>query len=153
MAKKELGTKRICQECGAKFYDLNKDPAICPKCETPFRPEVVAKTPAKAAQDDKPETVEPDAATADDAPDDDTGVNVDDPEGLDAEEEEAKALSLDNDEPVILDSGDDDEDGEPKVSPSVLPEGFTEEGVEDDTVVVDDSIEAIDIDDDEPPAG
>ena len=34
MAKPELGTKRVCVSCGAKFYDLQKNPAICPKCAT-----------------------------------------------------------------------------------------------------------------------
>ncbi|HUD88301.1 MAG TPA: TIGR02300 family protein [Xanthobacteraceae bacterium] len=32
MAKPELGTKRLCAHCSAKFYDLNKDPIVCPKC-------------------------------------------------------------------------------------------------------------------------
>ncbi len=30
MAKPEWGTKRTCQVCGKKFYDLNKHPIICP---------------------------------------------------------------------------------------------------------------------------
>ena len=34
MAKLELGTKRVCVACGARFYDLMKSPAICPKCGT-----------------------------------------------------------------------------------------------------------------------
>jgi uncharacterized protein (TIGR02300 family) len=34
MAKPELGTKRICVACSAKFYDLCKTPAVCPKCST-----------------------------------------------------------------------------------------------------------------------
>jgi uncharacterized protein (TIGR02300 family) len=34
VAKPELGTKRLCGNCGAKFYDLNKDPIVCPKCAT-----------------------------------------------------------------------------------------------------------------------
>lgn len=37
MAKIELGTKRQCQNCGAKFFDLNKDPIVCPKCGTVFQ--------------------------------------------------------------------------------------------------------------------
>ena len=36
MAKPELGTKRLCGSCGAKFYDLSKDPILCPKCGTAF---------------------------------------------------------------------------------------------------------------------
>jgi uncharacterized protein (TIGR02300 family) len=34
VAKPELGTKRLCGSCGAKFYDLSKDPIVCPKCNT-----------------------------------------------------------------------------------------------------------------------
>jgi len=37
LAKPELGTKRQCQACGAKFFDLNKDPIVCPKCGTVFQ--------------------------------------------------------------------------------------------------------------------
>lgn len=32
MAKPELGTKRICVACAARYYDMTKSPAICPKC-------------------------------------------------------------------------------------------------------------------------
>lgn len=34
MASPELGTKRVCVACGARFYDLNKAPPVCPKCGT-----------------------------------------------------------------------------------------------------------------------
>jgi uncharacterized protein (TIGR02300 family) len=37
VAKPELGSKRQCQNCGAKFFDLNRDPIICPKCGTVFQ--------------------------------------------------------------------------------------------------------------------
>ncbi len=36
VAKPELGTKRLCAHCGARFYDLNHAPATCPKCGTVF---------------------------------------------------------------------------------------------------------------------
>jgi uncharacterized protein (TIGR02300 family) len=42
VAKPELGTKRLCANCGAKFYDLNKDPIHCPKCGAVY--EVVVAT-------------------------------------------------------------------------------------------------------------
>ena len=42
VAKPELGTKRLCASCGAKFYDLNKDPIHCPKCGAVY--EVVVAT-------------------------------------------------------------------------------------------------------------
>jgi len=34
MAKPELGTKRVCVSCSTKFFDLMKQPAVCPKCGT-----------------------------------------------------------------------------------------------------------------------
>ena len=37
VAKTELGAKRQCQNCGAKFFDMNKDPIVCPKCGTIFQ--------------------------------------------------------------------------------------------------------------------
>src|SRR5262249_32729684 len=42
VTKPELGTKRLCASCGAKFYDLNKDPIHCPKCGAVY--EVVVAT-------------------------------------------------------------------------------------------------------------
>lgn len=39
MAKPEWGTKRICPSCGTRYYDLMREPIICPKCSTPFDPE------------------------------------------------------------------------------------------------------------------
>lgn len=32
MGRPELGTKCTCTECQERFYDLNRSPAICPKC-------------------------------------------------------------------------------------------------------------------------
>ena len=32
MVKASWGTKRTCQSCSARFYDLNKSPIKCPKC-------------------------------------------------------------------------------------------------------------------------
>jgi uncharacterized protein (TIGR02300 family) len=36
MTKPELGTKRLCASCGARFYDLLHSPITCPKCGTVF---------------------------------------------------------------------------------------------------------------------
>jgi uncharacterized protein (TIGR02300 family) len=70
VAKPELGTKRLCTNCSAKFYDLNKDPIVCPKCHTVTelatvaarpRPETAAATDAAAAAEEEvvaPETAE-----------------------------------------------------------------------------------------------
>ena len=37
MTKPELGTKRLCSECGARYYDLNTTPITCPKCGARFQ--------------------------------------------------------------------------------------------------------------------
>jgi uncharacterized protein (TIGR02300 family) len=44
VAKPEWGTKRICQSCGAPFYDLRRDPIVCPKCGAVFDPEAILKS-------------------------------------------------------------------------------------------------------------
>ena len=53
MAKPELGTKRLCGSCAAKFYDLGKDPIVCPKCHTVLQLAAVTSRsrpePARAA--------------------------------------------------------------------------------------------------------
>jgi uncharacterized protein (TIGR02300 family) len=35
--KAERGTKRVCQSCGGKFYDLNRDPIVCPLCQSVYQ--------------------------------------------------------------------------------------------------------------------
>jgi uncharacterized protein (TIGR02300 family) len=46
--KLERGTKRTCQnpDCGARFYDLNRDPISCPACNTVY---VIALQPPPQA--------------------------------------------------------------------------------------------------------
>jgi uncharacterized protein (TIGR02300 family) len=44
VAKPEWGTKRICPSCGARYYDLLRDPVVCPKCSTPYDPEAFLKS-------------------------------------------------------------------------------------------------------------
>jgi len=87
--------------CGAKFYDLNRDPAVCPKCGTVFQatalsrvaapvvaraavaaddeteiestgPEMVSLDEVEAGENEKDVPVDDDIDVADDAPDDDT---------------------------------------------------------------------------------
>lgn len=50
MASDERGTKRQCLHCGMKYYDLNRDPILCPGCKEPL--EQPAETaPASSAKD------------------------------------------------------------------------------------------------------
>lgn len=34
--KAERGTKRVCSNCSSKFYDLTRDPIVCPVCQTVY---------------------------------------------------------------------------------------------------------------------
>ena len=38
VAKPEWGSKRVCLNCGARFYDMDRTPIVCPACETVFDP-------------------------------------------------------------------------------------------------------------------
>jgi uncharacterized protein (TIGR02300 family) len=71
VAKPDLGTKRLCGNCAAKFYDLNKDPIVCPKCATVMalaavaaRPRAEPVAPRAAAPPPKEEVVAPETAEA-----------------------------------------------------------------------------------------
>lgn len=44
MAKPEWGTKRICPNCGTRYYDLLSTPPVCPSCNTVFEPEQLLKS-------------------------------------------------------------------------------------------------------------
>ena len=44
MSNPEWGIKRACPSCGIKYYDFNKNPIICPKCEFEFDPDLLLKS-------------------------------------------------------------------------------------------------------------
>ncbi len=48
MTKPELGNKHQCQNCGTKFFDLNKNPAVCPKCGTVFHAAALSRVVQRA---------------------------------------------------------------------------------------------------------
>ena len=95
MAKPEWGTKRFCQACGAKFYDLQHDDAVCPKCSTSVEPAPAAK-PRRAPAEEPAAASEATALTAKLAVE--TG---DDAPAETSDDEALKALGVDDD-----DSGD-----------------------------------------------
>lgn len=61
MAKPELGTKRICVACAARFYDLAKVPPVCPKCHTEQPAEVPRprRTGGNVVEDKRPKKPAP----------------------------------------------------------------------------------------------
>lgn len=118
MAKPELGTKRVCPSCGAKYYDLLRNPITCPNCGTVFEITRERAAPARAAA---PAPVVDEEA--------ETEAVVDrDPELVSLEEVEEDAEpdvgpDVDEDETVIPDSDtiEIEADIEPD-DPAFLPE-------------------------------
>ena len=120
MANPELGTKQICPNCQAKFYDLGKRPAHCPKCAHDFDPDEAVRNRRVRARSIVPE----------------------------AEEAEDQVVEKENDEDVVtpeLDEvvndptlgvvDDDDDAAEPAAVSEDLGEFSDEEEVEDDADV------------------
>ncbi|PLX34803.1 MAG: TIGR02300 family protein [Hyphomicrobiales bacterium] len=102
MARPELGTKHVCPECGKKFYDLNRDPALCPGCG--FVIETENETPDETAfsAGSAPVSKESDSnppESGDDYDDDEAGV-------IDSDTDLAD-LSDDDDVPEVEDDDDD----------------------------------------------
>ena len=107
MAKIEWGIKRICQGCGALFYDLNKDPITCPKCEAIFDPESILKsrrTRVVAPVNNKPDSPEDEEVEASDDVDGDEVVIEEDDESVDVILPDAEVH--DEDSSVVSDSED-----------------------------------------------
>ena len=114
MAKAELGQKRVCGSCGAKFYDLSKDPILCPKCGTVFDASAVVKPRrVRAAAEDKPAKKKaPKLAEVVDAdlPDTDADAVVADDEEEEAVIEDASELGEDEDDMAeVIDNVEEEE--------------------------------------------
>ena len=122
MAKPDLGTKRQCLSCGAKYYDLGKDPATCPRCGAVFQAPALLRASSEAKQAD----------------DEDTETELDAPEIISLEEAEAEDAGKD---PVIddveieddIDADDDflaEEEDEADDDVSILIDGDLEDDEE-----------------------
>jgi uncharacterized protein (TIGR02300 family) len=48
LTKPDWGSKRICPNCGTRYYDMQRDPITCPKCGAPFDLEALTKTSRKS---------------------------------------------------------------------------------------------------------
>ena len=107
MAKPEWGLKRTCLGCGARFYDMQRDPIVCPSCNTEFDPlALVRPRRARAAAASKAKAAAA-APISEETVSEDTENIVDD-ETLDIEDASID-LDDDNDDDIISDG---DEDGD-----------------------------------------
>lgn len=114
VAKPDLGSKRQCQNCGTKFFDLNKDPILCPKCGTTFLVAAAAPptraaraAPAKDEEENEPEG-EAEVVSLEDADQVEDGkVEAAATDDEDVEDDDA---SNDDDNAFLEDEEDDDDD-------------------------------------------
>lgn len=100
----ELGQKWVCFACSAKFYDLNKEAPLCPRCAADQRESPALRAPrrarSRAPEPKSPPRVEPTR------PRPDPGIRLADDDDL------APDLDGDLDDDLDLDfddSGDGDE--------------------------------------------
>ncbi len=86
--------KRQCQNCGAKFFDLNRSPIVCPKCGTTYQITAPTARAARAANREEEADTDSEAVEivsldeADAAEGKDTAVSADDIE-IDTDDDEA----------------------------------------------------------------
>src|SRR5689334_25177297 len=95
VAKPEWGSKRICPSCGTRYYDLLRDPVVCPKCSTPFDPEAFLK--ARRARPAAPVEKELEPVGADEI-------------DADLETEEADVAEDEEDDGVPLEEGEEEDE-------------------------------------------
>lgn len=130
MAKPEWGVKRTCHNCGARFYDLCREPIVCPVCSTVYdaerqtrvrrggtalkeeagsRPKPAKRAAAGEEADDLVDEADVES-DADDTDDDDDGDDLADlsPEGQDLIEDTSDLGEDGDDIGEVMDHIDDD---------------------------------------------
>ena len=143
VAKLEWGTKHICHSCGTRYYDMQRDPIVCPKCNTAFDPEAFLKSrrsrsaaleevaePEKKPAAKKPADDVEEVEEVDDEPDVEEIALEDEDEGKDDDIGSKKPLAASDDDEIVVDDDEDDDDTD------VLLEDASELG-DDDVIKID----------------
>lgn len=141
MADPALGTKQICPNCTAKFYDLGRRPAHCPRCGFEFDQEEVIRTRRSRVR-----TTAPDYEDTDEEAED----QVKDKAVSDEDEEEPEVVTPEIDEVVADDTliTEEDEDLDPADPARVAPD-TVDMDIEDADLVDDDADDVPFLEDDE----
>jgi uncharacterized protein (TIGR02300 family) len=109
VAKPEWGTKRICPSCGTRYYDLLREPVICPKCATPYDPEAFLRS--RRTRPAAPIEKELEPVGAEDV---DTELETEEEEVVEEEEEGVPLEEAEEEEEEILEDaselGEDEDD-------------------------------------------
>jgi len=116
-SKAARGTKRTCQSCSARFYDLNRDPIICPVCGAEFQltgaaAQAHAQRAAEALEEEDDDTMLGDSGDvevvsleeAEESNDDVPDIEGDDLDDLDGDN------NIASDEDALIPDDDDESD-------------------------------------------
>lgn len=133
MAKPELGTKRTCPECEARFYDLGKMPCECPKCEHSFEPEILLKSKKRVveAEKPKPKPKPAEAVSDDDDDEEETGV-----EEVTAEGMVKMPAEVDEDGLAVAPGDGDDDDEVAEINADLATNDDDDDNEDDNTTLV-----------------
>ena len=122
MSKPARGSKRVCQSCGARFYDLGRTPIVCPSCQAVYQvTQPTSRRGERAPVPEVREKVEPEVETAVLEPETISLEEVEEP-GEDVVVEDEEIVDLGDDAPEIPAASEDDtfleeeEEGEADVS-------------------------------------
>jgi uncharacterized protein (TIGR02300 family) len=118
LAKPEWGLKRTCFSCGARFYDLRREPVVCPVCNAVHDParQPRPKRSGAAARDEQIPVAAPSRAGRDEEVQDDQVMEGDADELEEAADggEESDIDDLGSEEGEIIEDaselGEDDDD-------------------------------------------
>jgi uncharacterized protein (TIGR02300 family) len=111
--KAARGTKRVCQSCGSKFYDLNRTPITCPICQVVFQQQEIrggkAAPAGNAVEDDDDDLLVSPAGASDIVSLDEAGESdLPDLEDNDLVEIEDDDADLKGDDETFIEVEDDD---------------------------------------------
>ena len=108
MSKPARGIKRVCQSCGARFYDLGRTPIVCPSCQAVYQvTQPTSRRGERAPVPEVREKVEPQVEAVALEPETISLEEVEEP-GEEAAIEDEEIVDLGEDEAEIPAAGEDD---------------------------------------------
>lgn len=110
--KAARGTKRVCQSCGSKFYDLNRAPITCPICHAIFQQQEIrggkAAPAGNTVEEDDEDLVAAPAGAVEIVSLDEAEADLPDLEGDDLVEIEDDDADLKADDETFIEVEEDD---------------------------------------------
>ena len=114
--KAARGTKRVCQSCGSKFYDLNRTPITCPICHAVFQQQEIrggkAAPAGNAVEEDDEDLIAAPAGAVEIVSLDEAEADLPEIEGDDLVEIEDDDTDLKADDETFIEVEEDDDGGD-----------------------------------------